>query len=208
MSGEKEFVQQLQQRADEEKKQRMDMQRNIAATNFQKEEQENVVKWILDIEEDMQTIEHLLRGDVPKRTADGNEYWESCPEDEKVMSDRGVRECLKIIRGYLTKNVFLSNFSEEDIKLRCFQFGTRLNNFFRNNYEIFGWTTPEKRKHYEIVFGWLLDMVEAAYYRALNGFTLKSIGTKILVTQSIDDNHNSPYPQQKKFTDKFKKLFQ
>lgn len=192
--SEKDFIKELQVRSEEDRKKRMNLQQHMSSTNFEKEDETNILKWILDIEEDMQTIEHLLRGDVPKRDNDGNEFWEDCPKDERLMSERGVREILKIIRGYLTKNIFLSNFSEEEIKIRCNQFGNRLNNFFHNNYEILGWDTIDKMKHYELIFGWLLDIVEAAYLRALNGFTLRQIGTKTSIIQNIDENKSQVYP--------------
>lgn len=190
----REFLEQLQSRAEDERKKRIQMAKHYASTNFEKEDESNVLKWLLDIEEDMQTIEHLLKGDVPKRDDDGNEYWEECPHEEKLFSDRGVRELLKIIRGYLTKNIFLSNFSEEEIRIRCMQFAKRLNNFIHNNYEILGWDDIDKMKHYEMVVGWLTDMVESAYYRALNGFTLKQIGTKTSIIQNIDEGQKSIYP--------------
>jgi len=194
VSKTKEFIEQLQSRAEDERKKRIAMQKHYSSTNFEREDESNVLKWLLDIEEDMQTIEHLLKGDVPKRDDDGNEYWEQCPHEEKLFSERGVRELLKIIRGYLTKNLFLSNFSEEEIKIRCKQFASRLNNFIHNNYEVLGWDDIDKMKHYEMVVGWLVDMVEAAYYRSLNGFTLKQIGTKTSIIQNIDENKKSIYP--------------
>lgn len=193
-SQQRQFIEELQAKSEEEKKKRLAMQKHLSSTNFEREDESNVLKWLLDIEEDMQTIEHLLKGDVPRRDGEGNEFWEECPQEEKLFSDRGVRELLKIIRGYLTKNLFLSNFSEEDIRIRCMQFAQRLNDFIHNSYELLGWDTIDKMKHYQMVVGWLVDMVESAYYRSLNGFTLKQIGTKTSIIQNIDEGQKQMYP--------------
>lgn len=203
----KAVIEELEKRYKEKTEKMQAMAKHFASTNFQNEEEDNILKWILDIEEDMQTIEHLLRGDVPKRDAEGNEWWEECPDDEKLFSERGVRELLKIIRGYLTKNIFLSNFSEEEIRIRCKQFATRLNNFIANNYEVLGWDSVDKMKNYGMVVGWLSDTVEAAYNRALNGFTLKQIGTKTSIVQTIDDGKKSPYPAPSSSKGFVRKLF-
>jgi len=156
----------------------------LGSVMFDKEENQNLVKWQLDIQEELERIEHLLRGHIPGYDDKGNGVWKESPIEEQVFNDRGVREILKILTWYLNKNFILSNFSEEQIDQRVLQFSYALTDFIFLNYEDFGLNTPEKMKHYPMIIMNIVNTVEAAYNRALHGGERESLRTARTVNQT------------------------
>ena len=180
-----EYVNQLENELNAVRGQNQQFQNVQASTMFQSEENDNLVKWQLDINEELERIEHLLRGNIPKRDSNGNEYWEEPKDDrDKLFNEKGVREILKVLKWYLNKNIILSNFDEDDINLRVKQFANVFSDFIFNNYEDFGLDTPEKMKHYPLVIINITNTVEASYFRALHGGERNSLRTARTVTQS------------------------
>jgi len=161
-----------------------DLRQHLATTIFNSEENENLVKWQLDIKEELVRIEHLLKKHVPKRDKQGNEYFEEPSEENKLFNDWGVNEILHILAWYLCKNIILSNFKEDDIKIRCEQFGGELTDFIFNNYEQMGLNDKDKIKHFPMVVMNIVNTVEAAYNRALNGGERESLRTARHVSQT------------------------
>lgn len=140
-----------------------------APTFFKNEEQENLIRWQLDIHEELERIEHLLRKHVPGVDSKGRTYFKEPNEEDKLFNETGINEILNLLAWYLNKNIILSNFKEDDIKMRCKQFHRYLTDFIFNNYQRFGLNTKEKIKHYPMIVMNLTNTVEAAYNRALNG---------------------------------------
>lgn len=155
-----------------------------APTMNQPENSENLVKWQLDIKEELTRIEHLLRNHVPKADGRGNIYYEEPPEDQKLFNEKGVNEILNLLNWYLNKNIILSNFDEKTIKERCMEFQKRLANLIHDNYQDFGLNTKKKIKHVPMIVMNLTNTVEAAYNRAMNGGERESLRTARTVTQS------------------------
>jgi len=167
---------------------------------FDKEENQNLVKWQLDIQEELERIEHLLRGHIPGYDDKGNEVWKESPIEEQVFNDRGVREILKILTWYLNKNFVLSNFSEEQIDQRVLQFANTLTDFIFINYEDFGLDTKEKMKHFPMVIMNIVNTVEASYNRALNGGERESLRTARTVNQTEPLGRFQDYPSMQSST--------
>jgi hypothetical protein len=155
-----------------------------APTMFHEENSENLIKWQLDIKEELVRIEHLLRKHVPKIDEEGNTYYADALEENQLFNEQGVNEIMNLLAWYLNKNIILSNFSEEDIKLRCKQFHQVLTDFIFNNYERFGLTDKHKIKHYPMVVMNITNTVESAYNRALNGGERESLRTARTVQQT------------------------
>jgi len=173
-----------------------------APTMFQGENTDNLVKWQLDIKEELARIEHLLRKHVPKVDKNGNMYYAEPEKGEQLFNETGVNEILNILAWYLNKNIILSNFDEKEVKQRCQQFSNFLTDFIFNNYQRFGLDTKEKIKHYPIVVMNIVNTVEAAYNRAINGGERESLRTARQVTQQ-EPIYNQPYApqeQNKKFS--------
>lgn len=194
-----EHINNLQKAYEEEKHRNSQMQKQYASTMFTKEENENLIKWQLDIKEELERIEHLLRGHVPKRDIEGNEYWDESKED-MLFNEKGIREILKLMAWYLNKNFILSNFSEDQVNARCEEFGYTLIDFIYNNYDIFGWDDVEKDKikHYQMLVMNLINTIEAVYNRALNGGERDSLRTARNVLQTEPLTPNNPYPMPQK----------
>lgn len=176
--------------------------RNIATTMFNAQENENLIKFQLDIKEELERIERLLRGHVPKIDAKGGEYWELPPIDENLFNEKGVREILKRVSSYLTKTIILSNYTQEQINFIMKEFGKRLTDFVVLNAEEFGLNTEEKRRHFPMILTDLINIVEASYQRALNGQERESLRSARMVTQTEglnQDMNNMISPIRHKF---------
>lgn len=159
--------------------------------------QNSIVEWQLDLSKEFELIYHQLRGHVIKRDEDNNEFWAEPDDDEqKLLNEKGAQEIEKVVRNYLNKNVLLSNFDEKQIMQRVSQFAHRLRRFIYLNYEEFGLTTGYKQKHFEMLVMNIVDIVEAAYRRALGGMERESLTTirQIIQSENIDNHNMSPPP--------------
>lgn len=176
-----------------------------APTFFKNEEQDNLIRWQLDIHEELQRIEHLLRKHIPKTDKDGNTYFVEPPKEDQIFNETGINEILNLLAWYLNKNILLSNFREEEIKIRCLQFHRTLTDFIFNNYQHFGLDNREKIKHYPIVVMNITNTIEASYNRALNGGERNSLRTARSVIQNDSmgmqgmGGQGMMMPQQKQF---------
>ena len=77
---------------------------------------ENLIQYQLDLSEEKEKIDHLLRGHVIKRDQLGTEYW-SEPDDptSKSLTNYGVERLMNVINFYLSRNIILSNYDQETI---------------------------------------------------------------------------------------------
>jgi len=165
-----------------------------APTMFHEENNENLIKWQLDIKEELVRIEHLLRKHVPKIDKDGNTFYIESSSENQLFNETGVNEIMNLLAWYLNKNIILSNFSEKEIQMRCRQFHSVLTDFIFNNYERFGLDNKNKIKHYPIVVMNITNTIEAAYNRALNGGERTSLRTARQVSQNETVNPSGMYP--------------
>jgi hypothetical protein len=131
---------------------------------------DNMIKWQLELNEILERIEHVLRGDQVK-VENGQQIWIKLEEDHKdrLLNDLGVQEVLRILSMYLNRNTILGNYTDEEVNDKVFDFGDRLNTLFHNKYEKIGLETYEKRKNFEMLWGMLVDVVHSAYSRAIGG---------------------------------------
>jgi len=178
------YFEQMEQQLKNAEQQNAQMSQGIATTMFNSEYNDNLIKWQLDIKDELERIEHLLRKHIPKINSKGEEVFEKSPKENQLFNEVGVQEILNILAWYLNKNIILSNFDEEQINLRVKQFGWELSNFIFTNYETFGLDDQEKIKHYPMVVLNIVNTVEAAYNRALRGGERDSLRTARTVTQS------------------------
>lgn len=177
------YIENLQKLAEAKDTENASLRKGMA-TMFNKEQDANLVKWQLDIGEELERIEHLLRKQVPKYDEDGNKYFEDPKEEDQLFNNEGVNEVLGILTNYINKNIILSNFDEDEVKVRVKQFSRTFSNFIFLNYQKFGMNTPDKIKHYPMVVIAIVDLVESAYHRALNGGERTSLRTARTVHQT------------------------
>lgn len=168
---------------------------NQATTMFNSEENYNLIKYQLDIKEELERIEHLLRGHILKIDDKGNEYWKKPEENENLLNDKGVHEILKVMTIYLSKNIILSNYDQDQINYRCKEFGKKLSDHIYYNAQEFGLDTMEKVRHYPMIVYSMVNIVEASYQRALGGRENDSLRTARMVTQTEGLNQNNQFQQ-------------
>lgn len=194
----------LSQELEQEKQKSIKLHNAATAGTSQTFQEQNLIEWQLDLSKELELISHQLRGHVIERDEDGNEYWTEptmmvngkkvVDHERKLLNEKGAQEVEKIIRNYLNRNTLLSNYDEDTIKQRLYQFAERLRRFIFLNYEEFGLTSDYKMKHFEMVVMNITDMVESAYYRALGGGERESLRTARQVTQSEGFGKPQGYP--------------
>jgi len=119
-----------------------------------------------------------------KLTDCGYKYVEVSDEDKKPFNDYGVAELMRIISMYVTKETFLSYYSDERINEILADLGDALNNFLYCNYEKMGMDTKFKESKYTIICLNLLHAIESCYRRAIEGMEQDNLRTRSIVTQN------------------------
>ena len=122
----------------------------------------------------------------------GYKYIEVTDENKKPFNDYGVAELMRIMSMYITKETFLSYYSEERINEILGDLGDTLNNFLYCNYEKMGMDTKFKESKYTLICINLLHAVESCYRRALQGQEQENIRTRAIVTQSNSFGGSQP----------------
>jgi hypothetical protein len=97
---------------------------------------DNLIRWQLDLKEDLDKMYHLLSGHQPKELEDGSVvYAEPENPDLKPFNEFGVQTILNILSFYLNRNTILSNYDIKTIEWKVYDFGNVLANLIFNKYE-------------------------------------------------------------------------
>jgi hypothetical protein len=165
-----------------------DPRQNSQLSSFSTKFEDNIVRWQLELNDILERAEHILRGDIPK-FQDGHITWHENPHPENnPLNDVGVQEIMKVLSMYINRNTILSDYTNEEINFKVYDFGRAVNNLiFMRDFE-FGMNTEEKRKNYEMLVTELKDIVHSAYKRALMGAEKRSLREMINVTQATNTN--------------------
>lgn len=151
---------------------------------FAVKQEDDLVKWQLELNDILERAEHILRGDVPE-WVNGHMVWKSNPHPQhNPLNEIGVHEILKLLAMYINRNTILSDYDNEEINFKVFDFGRRLNNFIFMRYDEIGMDTEQKRKSYETIVGEMVDLVHSAYKRALHGGERRSLREMINISQA------------------------
>lgn len=162
-------------------------------SSFETAPDENMIKWQLELNDILEKAEHILRGDKPV-FQDGQVIWQKNPEPEKnPLNEYGVQKVMRILSMYINRNTILSDYEQDEINYKVFDFGREINDLFFKKYEEMGMDTDEKRKEYPMLIREIVDVVHSAYKRALLGGERESLRTARHVTQSTQ---NPTYPTQ------------
>lgn len=96
----------------------------------------NLIQYQLDLSEEKEKIDHLLRGHELKRDAEGNEYWAE-PSDplQKSLTNYGVEKLMNIVNFYLSRNIILSNYDNETIMSKMKDIGWEISDTVFLEYE-------------------------------------------------------------------------
>jgi len=165
-----------------------DPRQNSQLSSFSAKQEDNLVRWQLELNDILERAEHILRGDIPK-FIDGHIIWDKNPHPEKnTLNENGVGEIMKILSLYVNRNKVLSDYDNREINFKVFDFGRALNNLiFMRDFE-FGMDTEEKRKNYEMLVTEMKDIVHDTYKRALDGTEKRLLHSMINITQASTTN--------------------
>jgi hypothetical protein len=172
---------------------------------FNSEQEENLIRWQLDLREDLDRIYHLLKGDILNITEDGEQnYLPSSNPNLRPFNEFGVQMIMNVMQFYLNRNTILSNYDEDTILWKVHDFGVELSDLIFNKYEEMMVTIEsddhevikehiaEKIKLYPMIIKELVDTVHSAYLRAFHGGERESLRTARTVTQSEPLYRGSP----------------
>lgn len=161
-----------------------DSRQQSQVSSFATRNEDNIVRWQLELNDILERAEHILRGDVPT-FENGNIIWKPNPQPEKnPLNETGVQEVMKILALYVNRNKVLSDYSNREIMAKVFDFGRAVNNLIFMRDEEFGMDNQDKRKNYEMLVTELKDIVHDTYKRALEGAEKRSLREMITVSQA------------------------
>lgn len=146
-----------------------------ASSLFGLPSEDNLIRWQLDLREDLDRIYHLLKGDQITEDADGNvKYSEATHDDLKPFNEFGVQMMMNILQFYLNRNTLLSNYTEDKIEEKVLDFGRRLNDLLHNRYEEIMMTLDLKKSVGELIGKEIKELPSGIF---VTDFAYKSDGT-------------------------------
>lgn len=120
---------------------------NQQSSLFGQPNDENLIKWQLDLRDELDRIYHLLKGDVIHEDKDGNVFYKEPIDDElKPFNEFGVQLVMNIISFYINKNTLLSNYDEETIKWKVLDFGNEISDLILCRYKDMMMTTSFEKE--------------------------------------------------------------
>lgn len=196
-----ETIEQLSTQNQEIQRNNSDMAQSLASSNFSDQAEETLIHYQLETDKILERIEHFLKGDRVSFDNNGNVFYKA-PEDEKLknFNEYGVSELMRVISMYVTKETFLSYYTEERINEILGDLGDALTNFIYCNYEKMGMNTKYKESKYIMIVLNILHTVESCYRRAIGGKEQENIRTRSMVTQNnsgMPGGGRSPMPKKR-----------
>ncbi len=160
---------------------------------------DNLIIWQLELDNILERIEHLLKGDMIKDDGEGNMIYEA-PKDISliILNDYGVQLIMNVISFYLNRNTILSNYNEDRIYEILFDLGNELTDVIDINYEKMGLSAMEKKSRCILLIINILNTIESAYKRSLSGGERDSLRSARVVTQSLTPGGGMPNQIQRK----------
>ena len=196
----------LLEQAMKEKDAKINQLSDYAGTNIYggQAQNENLIVWQLELDNILERIEHLLKGDVVQDDGEGNIIYTE-PKDTKliILNNYGVQLIMNVISFYLNRNTILSNYQDTRIFEILFDLGNELADVVYINYEQMGMDTIEKKSRHELLILNILHTIESSYNRALGGEERDSLRSARIVTQSITPGGVSPLLSRKRHTGGF-----
>ena len=165
---------------------------------FGQAQESNLIIWQLELDNILERIEHLLKGDLIKDDGQGNIVY-TTPTDKGliILNDYGVQLIMNVISFYLNRNTILSNYDDKRIYDILYDLGNELADVVYINYEKMGMDCIEKKSRHEILILNILHTIESAYNRSLGGGERESLRSARIVTQSLTPL-GSAYPAARK----------
>lgn len=96
---------------------------------------QNLIQWQLELDSILERVEHMLRGDKPKFMNGSLIFISPDSDEDRIFTDFGVSETMRILSMYLNRNTILSNYDEETINWKVLDFGVEISDFIYTRYE-------------------------------------------------------------------------
>jgi hypothetical protein len=162
-----------------------DLNTAIGSNIYNQAQDNNLIVFQLELDNILERIEHLLRGDIVSEDKEGNIKFKK-PENKDliVLNEYGVQLILNIISFYLNRNTVLSNYHPDRVFEILYDLGIELADLIWESYEKMGLTTSYKRARYVMIVMNILHTLESAYNRALTGGERESLRSARIVTQT------------------------
>jgi len=102
----------------------------------QSQQETGIMKEQLNLNKELELIEHLLKGEEKTINEDGEFEWKiSKTNDIRILSELGVQLVMNTLNFYLNKNTLLSNYDEATILSKMEDFSESLNDILFMSYE-------------------------------------------------------------------------
>ena len=156
----------------------------------------NLIVFQLELDNILDKIEHLLRGDLIVLSKSGDLVYEA-PKDKDlvILNEYGTKLVMNVISFYLNRNTILSHYGEERIFEILGDLGEEFSDLIFCNYEKMGMDTPQKKSRYPMLVLSVLHTIESAYNRSLKGGERDSLRSARVVTQNEPLGNASVLPQ-------------
>ena len=156
---------------------------------FNNEREDNLIKDLLNV--DWERIEHIIRGHVPKTDLKtGDEYFTEIKDH--YLNGYGVNSILHFLSFYLSPEIKLARYSKDEVKMIMSQFASQFTDFFFDNVNEFGLNTPKKKKMSNMFVRAVIDLVDSAYSKAIEGKTAEMVFKQFQVLQNQPIESYSP----------------
>lgn len=158
------------------------------ASSVYSQQNDNLIVYQLELDNTLERIEHLLRGDIIKTDKTGNQYYVEGDSELRILNDFGAQLIMNTISFYINRNTILSNYDPERIDEILEVLGNELADAIYCNYEKMGMDTDQKKSRYNLLVMNILHLVESGYKRAMDAGERGSIRTGRIVTQNDSMN--------------------
>lgn len=171
------------------------LQEGLQSSMFQQNQDSNLITWQLELDNILERIEHLLRGDEIGEDDDGNVVYKAASNTELiVMNDYGIKLIMNTISFYLNRNTILSNYTSDRINDILHNLGYELADLIEISYVKMGMDTVEKKARYTMLVINILHTIESAYNRSLSGGERSSL--RSITSYSQTDNIGNQQQQR------------
>ena len=143
--------------------------------SFQDDQKDDLIRFQLDMSKTKSDIRHWLKGDEPIIVNGKDDWKENTKEEDQVLNDFGIREVMRILNMYLTKDVIMGSISEPMINRMTQDIAYELNGLFFSKHDEIGLDTPSKKKNYTTILVPIMHIIYITLGRAKDGEERKGI---------------------------------
>ncbi len=165
---------------------------------MQKSYGDDFMKEIVEVDDLIERIEHMLRGEFFNGITNKFEK----QHEDPLVNEEGIFRIMSIIRSHIHKHLHLTNFSEEDVRRLAYEVCMALIDLLAINQEVFGIKKSDltiiKTNIDHMVYTALRRAYQQGERRAIFGSTNRNIGETISSNQMMN-SFEQMVPRKKKW---------